>query len=65
VNERILLEPEGDFELVLIGAGEVHPDGGNWDWTLRLGETELHHESMLLRCYLTSLGLVYMSEMWY
>ena len=65
VNKRILLESKGDFELVLIGASEVYSDSCDRNWALWLRKTEFYHESMLLKEYLTSLGFVYIREMWY
>jgi hypothetical protein len=45
MNERILFEPKGDFELFVVVAGEIDANGGNWDWFLGLWETELYHKS--------------------
>jgi hypothetical protein len=53
VDEGVLLEAEGDFELVVVGAGEVDADGGHWYWFLGLGQTEFDHESGWIGRYLT------------
>lgn len=65
MNERVLFEPEGDFELLVVVAGEVDANGGHGHWFLGLRETKLYHESEWDSQYLTSLGLVSMREMWY
>ena len=63
--ERILFEAEGDLEVFLVEAGEIDADGGNGDWSLRLGQAELDHEPLCWQAYLTSLGFVSISDMWY
>jgi len=53
MDEGILFEAEGDFELLVVGAGEVDPNGGSWDGFLGLWQTELNHEPECAGGYLT------------
>ena len=65
MDQGILFEPEADVQRVTLVAGEVDSDGCDRDWLLRLGETELDHESALGEGYFTWLGRDSTREMWY
>jgi len=65
VYEGVLFEAEGDGERLGLAAAEVDSDGGDWDWLLRLWETELHHEPELTLPYLTRADFDSSRDMWY
>ena len=53
VDQGVLFEAEADFEVFVVGAGEVDADGGGGHGFQGLREAELDHEAEWRRAYRT------------